>query len=583
MTTSDAGPRPPLTEPVLGRVSPRLVFWIAVGLAMVPFVVSAIAVLTGPELVPISDRALTQMRVDDVGRHPVNLGLYSRDGWSHPGPVLFYLLAPTYRLLGSNTAAMLVGALLINAAAVTGMAAVARRLAGLPGALLALLTSGVLVNALGADYLRDPWVPYVAVLPFGVFCLLAWAMTMDEPWALPVAAGVATYVTQTHVGYAALTAPMFAVTAGWLVVRRWRRHDLGALLRPGLITGALLGLLWLPALWDQRSGTGNLGLVWRWFREAREGTHTLTEGARIVLGQFAPAPDWITGTTRTSLFNGETTLRTDTLIPVLLVFVLAAAIVAWRRRDRTATHLMVVLGVGIATGIVAVARTIGVLYEYRLQWTWVLAALAAFATLLVAWRAVAEARPRTTRVVAPIVVAMLAILAITNSVDAADTGRPLDWVLPGLGRAADEAAATLDPDGGQVVIVGGEGTNSWPQQGLLLALERRGIDARVPNEISTTYGDHRVRAAGPVQARLRVLVGMELLGYRPTDDWEIVAYDGDRSLAATQRELRRIAARQPRLIERLQSGELTEAEYNRKRMRLEDITPDAVLVLRRTD
>ena len=58
-----------------------------------------------------------------MGRHPVLIGLYSRDGWSHPGPLLYYTLALPYRLTGGNPAGLLVGALAVNGAAVGGMAA----------------------------------------------------------------------------------------------------------------------------------------------------------------------------------------------------------------------------------------------------------------------------------------------------------------------------------------------------------------------------------------------------------------------------------------------------------------------------
>ncbi len=51
-----------------------------------------------------------ELRVQDVGRRPVPLGLYSRDGWSHPGPLVFYTLAIPYQIFGSSTSAMVVGA-----------------------------------------------------------------------------------------------------------------------------------------------------------------------------------------------------------------------------------------------------------------------------------------------------------------------------------------------------------------------------------------------------------------------------------------------------------------------------------------
>ena len=65
---------------------------------------------------PASDHALTELQVRDVGHHPVLVGLYSRGDWSHPGPALFYLLAPFYRLVGGASIGMNLGALAITAA-----------------------------------------------------------------------------------------------------------------------------------------------------------------------------------------------------------------------------------------------------------------------------------------------------------------------------------------------------------------------------------------------------------------------------------------------------------------------------------
>ena len=62
----------------------------------------------------------TELHIRDVGVHELLYGLYSRNDWSHPGPVYFYLLAPLYRLTGNASIAMNIGALLINGARSSG-------------------------------------------------------------------------------------------------------------------------------------------------------------------------------------------------------------------------------------------------------------------------------------------------------------------------------------------------------------------------------------------------------------------------------------------------------------------------------
>ena len=77
-----------------------------------------------------SDNAANELTVRDVGSHLVLLGPFSRHGWSHPGPAFAYLMAVPYRLFGSDSAAMLVGALLINGVAIATMVVLARRWGG---------------------------------------------------------------------------------------------------------------------------------------------------------------------------------------------------------------------------------------------------------------------------------------------------------------------------------------------------------------------------------------------------------------------------------------------------------------------
>jgi hypothetical protein len=86
---------------------------VAVALALAPFAVSAVAVLVtvGGHWLPVADHALTEMQVRDVGRHEVLVGLYSRESWNHPGPILFYVLAPFYWLTGGLGVGMSLGAL----------------------------------------------------------------------------------------------------------------------------------------------------------------------------------------------------------------------------------------------------------------------------------------------------------------------------------------------------------------------------------------------------------------------------------------------------------------------------------------
>src|SRR6202022_497886 len=171
-----------------------------------------------------SDNALNELRTRDVGRHLVLLGPYSRDGWNHLGPAMYYLLALPYRAAGSHSAGMYLGALVINAIALAAMAWIAWRRGGLPTLLFTTLGIAVVMHALGADFLRDPWNPYITVVPFGLLVFLVWELSVGTTWALPAAAAVTTFLVQTHVGYVPVAIPLLVGGAVWLVLAR-RRAD----------------------------------------------------------------------------------------------------------------------------------------------------------------------------------------------------------------------------------------------------------------------------------------------------------------------------------------------------------------------
>lgn len=543
----------------------RRIYWVALALVLAPFVVSAVDVVFHGAGALYSDRAVMEMAVRDVGRHQVLIGLYSRAGWSHPGPLIYYLLAVPYRLTASNPSGLLVGAIAINAAAVVGMTVVARRLGGMPAALLTLLGAGVVARALGPEVLRDPWVCFVTVVPFGLFCGFAWAMTENRAWALPASAALATWLTQTHVGFAPLTAPALVVGTVWLVVAARRSDDPGAgrrVVRALAVTVVVVVVLWIPPLWDQLFRSGNLERTIRWFAEG-QAVHTMTEGARIVFAQLAAVPDWVTGTRRFSSLNGETSLRTTTLWPVLLVPFVAAVVVAWRRRDWAIVRLAGVIAFMVIVSVVAVARTSGVMYEYRILWTWLLGMLAGVVIAWTIWNAVVERWPRAQmKVLVPIVMVALVGLSAAQLVDVVQAGT-FDFSSTETANVTHQVAATLDPEGGEVLVRSETALGEWYRQGLVPGLEREGFDARVASDPVGFYGGSRVASGGPVQARLVVMLDEDVAEHPPGPNLELIAYSGPAPLAERVRLVHKEKREQARLLAEAEAGTLSSGELNR--------------------
>jgi hypothetical protein len=538
-----------------------------VGVVVLPFVVAAIALaVRDVDYRPISDYALTEMQVRDLGHHEVLNGLYSREDWRHPGPLFFYVLAPGYWLSGHASISMFFTALGINAAAVVGIAGIAWRRGGTPMLLSALLACALGMRTLGTEFLYDPWNNYVVTLPFGLMLFATWALLCGERWALPVAVVVASFLAQTHVGFVLLTLPLLALGATALVVPILRRGTEPARRRSVLLalgmSAVLFLILWAaPAVDALTNDRSNLDRVVDYFGSSADPPQTVRTGWRIATGQFAWPPEWLVEK-RTDLPGfGESPFKYESSVPWLLVpVVLAAAYQWWRRRDDVAgaRWLAVVLAVAVGLAIVGVTRTLGPALDYRLRWTWMLG-LAGF--VLVAhtvWQLIARSSRRVERVLAVTVTAFVLVVTTINVVAAVRADPPWDADSEIVAAVTPPLLAELDPDGGQVVVTDRFSDAAWYARGIALQLERAGIDARVPAERAVLFGNHRVVERGePVQAELLVVRGPNIASELRDPELRLVARwrpDPDSAYAA---DLRRRA----RLDRRLQAGELTPIDH----------------------
>lgn len=493
---------PPDEAPVAGRLDDRTVRRIALSLTLAPFVVGAVALLlaVGGDYHPWSDHALTELQTRSVGRDEVLVGLYSRDQWNHPGPALFYVLAPFYWVTGGMSVGIGIGALAINGAAVAGMGVVARRRGGTPLMLITLLGCGLLMRTLGAEFLQDPWNCFVTTLPFGLLIFLSWSMWQGDRWALPVAAGVTTFLAQTHVGFVALATPLLGWGALGLLSRLVVTGDRAArsaaarhLLKPALVGAAVLVVGWLPTLADTlRHEPSNLGEVVEWFRHPADPTHTVADGWKVMAGQFGGLPEWLT-TKRAFGFAGQSPYIETGAVPWMLAVLLAAAVVLWRRRVAGTVSLTATVGVAFALGVAAVARTVGIAFDYRLRWTFMPAMVAFVVIGWAGWTLVTARWPQAgARALTAVALVGSAVLSGVNVVTAATAGTPQNDDSESLQVLTDQVLAALPDDPGTIQITDAGHSGAWHARGLLLQLERRGLDVGVDASLSNEYGRHRV-------------------------------------------------------------------------------------------
>lgn len=571
----------------------RRLFRAALVLAALPFVAVAagLIVAVGGDYHPAGDLAMTEMHTRDIGHHEVLVGLHSRWNWSHPGPLQFYVSAPIYRLSGSAAIGMLLAGLAVNLAAVLGSLVIARRRGGTALVLCTLLGCLLVERTLGPGFLADDYNLTLTVFPFVLLAFVAWSIWAGESWAIPVGALVTSFLVQTHVAFLALAVPLYGLGLAGLAVRLARarraagsgtagetaggpgpdpgRPDAGepagdalpsrrALVRSGAAGAVLLAVVWLPPLLDALlHEPSNLGNMWRYFRDPIEPTHSLAEGWRVAIGQFAAKPEWLTGKLPPFAFSGESPFLYRAPAPWLGLVVSVAAAVAWRL-SREARRLVVIVGLAVASVVVSVMRTAGLVQDYRLRYTWAPPMLAAVLVLWALWLLASRRAPAAGRVAAGLVVTGAAVLSVVTAVGGARMGTPHEddsavvetLSAPLLARYGDADDPLLFDD---LMTLAGP----WYSLGIVLELERHGIEAEVDGRMRHPYARHQVHDGGPVEDRILVASNEDVPPLLDEPGLELVS----RWLAVPAERQDELTAALDDLSDQLTAGTVTEAEY----------------------
>lgn len=350
---------------------------------------------------PSGDWAVLALRVRDVGASSPLVGPYSRYGWNHPGPMLYWVLAGPYHLLGQRPVDLLFGTALLNAVSMAGTAVLAWRRGRLP---LLLLTGGVLAllaRGLGPEVLRDPWNPYITLLPMALFAFLMWSVAEGERWPIPVGVVVGSFLVQSHVGYAVLAGAMAATAAVMAVLGH--RRELAAASAAGGVQGSgaplhgtgppaphrarrvwvvvlasalAVGVCWGPVVVDQLDGSRNLSGLVHYFTTSEEPTAGASAGLGFAARQLAlPSAPWLGQAEPVSPDGGGQVPASPVGVVIPALAFLAALWAARRAGAASAVRFQVLVGVATLAGVAAGARITGDPYNYLLRWWWVLAAL----------------------------------------------------------------------------------------------------------------------------------------------------------------------------------------------------------------
>lgn len=453
----------------------------ASAVAVAPLLVLIIRAASTPWIAS-GDYSLIELQTRQVGgSHTPLVGPYSRFGWSHPGPALFFALSAPFRILASRGAGLLVGAAIINAVAIVAIVAIllhapAPRLVRVFG----LLVTAVLLRGLGGSFLWDPWNPRVIVLPFFAFVLFSWWAATGEARALPVAVALASFVTQTHVSLVPETIALLVLALVWLLPAA-RAGGAGRRLRRSILAAVgIFAVMWSPPVVQQfQHDGGNLSALWRFWTTSHPDTVGFSNGARLLAPQLSiPAP-WMSGHEHFDPVTGGL-VTPRFAFPFALVLLAIAALVAWRRRDRIGLTACSFAATSVLVAWISIARVIGIPFPYVLRWDWVVGATCWIAAGIALLPAVADRLHEATRShLAHVMAAGAAVLLAVVTVTSAGAVTPLAAVSRAAGALTTQTAPHLRGVRRPIRVQADIGS-VFVADGVISGLTERGVNTLYP-------------------------------------------------------------------------------------------------------
>lgn len=431
---------------------------------------------------PVGDEALTGLSAFDVFTgHPPVMGPRTTTAFEsgiethHPGPILYYLLAPTTALADGAPWGLIVGSLLICVTIIAvGIHTACRQGGAIAGLVVTLAFLGV-QWALGPEAGARPFNPYPPAFAVLTFLVLTWALLDERLELVPHYVVCASFMVQSHIGYIPFLVGPVAVMASvglirWSRRRRtiwplrgWRPPDHGRFRGPTRVALVLLALIWIaPTVELFRFSPNNAERVVQYVFSDRGTPLPFLDGMRFATGLTAPIPGGMQaafdqhGAASAFIVRSLPSLPAVAVGGLLLACLLGIAIAGTARIDVFNFPSRVIPWVPTRTegnaawsvliGFAAVAGTVTRLPESSAQSTWnylqawpVSFTLWAVLAGYLARRVVLPSLPRISTAVA-VAATLIGLVAATNSPAPSrwDEGKEVAGGWPDLARALSE-------------------------------------------------------------------------------------------------------------------------------------------------
>ena len=492
---------------------------IAIAVTLVAIVTPALLVLLARDDRSVGDIALIELRTRDVlSRNPPLSGVYSRYGWSHPGPLMYYVYAIPYRLFGGNADALRMTALLVNLVVLGALAWLVWR-RGRAATVAIVGATAALVWGMIPHSLTDSWNVTIAILPMMLALVGCWCALCEDRFGLVVAAVSTVFVFQAHIGFGVVVVPVFLATLLWAAIDAWRSPDRDRLRRVALVVGGCL-VLFVPVLYDMLvRWPGNFGRIVKWSVTndeqkigARNALRLIGRTASLSFPFHPPFPG--------SFVFSIDTVAVGVLPGALLIALVAAFVVAIRRGWHDEKLLCGTVAATWVTGAVAAMTITRPLAPWLIAWLQPLGWITYAAIALVMWRVIQAAfSTRAQWRLAPIAVTAVALIAlVAGTADFVRSERGAGYLgddsADGIDDLASAAAASAGTGPLFIEFSGDPAVAGTMFNAVVNRLDAAGHDVCIPSERAYQFGSSR---ACTVEPSSRLIIRHEPIALAPPE------------------------------------------------------------------
>lgn len=336
---------------------------------VLPFLVVTVVSLdnAGRTGVNRGDYAFIELATRSALRGQALLGPYSRFGWNHPGPAMFYWDAGFYRAFGQTAGSLGLATTVMHTLMTATVVIVAGIASGRRAAWMAAASLLTIPWLWGMGWIDGNWNPILMLTAVIATAFLAAGVLAGRRWMLVPLVATASFTVQTHVGTAPLVV-LLALTSvvglAWSMRAPWRTawRPWAA---PGAAAIAVGSLLWALPIYEQgTSEPGNLGELVR-FTRSLHGSHGFREVLDKVAVQLTLSSGDLIGNVASPTRAVPAATPGRTLLLVGLLGAVALGLVLnLRARRRFEQHLCTVALVATVAVFVAGTRVAGALMGY---------------------------------------------------------------------------------------------------------------------------------------------------------------------------------------------------------------------------